>query len=345
MVKVAAVMQVLMNGMITVFGINIVPVLMLGLLGCGCLFPSTPRDPNLYFKAQRLRAIGEYEAAIAKRDQVTKKRGVLPLNTKVIDVSAATQYTYYIAFCYAKLAESEADVSLYVKAEEVVKDSFQTAVLHSDQARVLYLWGFILFKQARYEEARTKFLTAKQTALRSGLKGDFITDILFAIGKTHLELGDETAARQTLGQLEVRTKPTRYDYKDEVLYALGRMHLQLGDEAAARRVFAQIEKQYKNYQQSGYPYIPDEVLYALGKAYLQLGDETAARRAITQFENEIQTSLQRGYPRVEDALYALGKAYLQLDDDVAARRAFGRLLEHYPDSQYKPEAELVLGKQ
>lgn len=345
MVKDAAVKQDLMNGLITVFGIIKIFVLILGLLGCGCLFPSTPLDPKLYFKAQRLRAIGEYEATIAQCDQGIKHSGILPLNTKIIDVSAATQYTYYIAFCYAKLAETEADVSLYVKAEEVVKESFRTAILRSDRARVLYLWGYILFKQARYEEAHAKFAVAKETALRSGLKGDFLTDILFAIGKTQIEQGDETAARQTLEQLEARIKPTRYNFKDEVLYALGKTHLQLGNDVAARRAFAQIEKQFKIYQQTGYPYIPDEVLYALGKAYLQLGDETAARRAITQFENEIQTSLHRRYPRVEDALYVLVKAYLQLGDDVAARRAFGDLLAHYPDSLYIPEAEHLLGEQ
>ena len=144
---------------------SIVGVLTMSLLGCGCLYSFTPQSPNLYsdvYKAEDLRYSGKYMAAIAKYEQASKKLPRFPVHTKVINVSFPTFFTYHIAFCYAKLAETEGDVSLYIKAEASVKESYETAILPSDREKTLYLWAYILFKQGRYALRESSVRLAKR---------------------------------------------------------------------------------------------------------------------------------------------------------------------------------------
>ena len=303
-------MAILMKVLIS----NIVGVLTVGLLGCGCLYPftPTPQNPNLYtdiYKAEYLQYTDKYRAAIAKYEQALKKLPRFPTDTKVVNVSFPTFLKYHIAFCYTKLAEAEADVSLYFKAETAVKESYETAILPSDQADALYLWGYILFKQERYEEARAKYEGLVETALQSEYRDDF------------------TAA---------------------VWYALGKTHLKLGDEAAARRVFAEFEVLIETALDS---YNTSKALYPLGKEYLKLGDEAAARRVFGKLEGRIEADLQRfgvrfhGVDFYEDTLYELGNIYMELGENAFARRVFAQLLKHFPDSLHKAEVGRLLQKQ
>lgn len=240
-----------MSVRIKLFGISLVGILMMGLLGC--------RQPNLYkdvYDAESLRYEGKYRAAIAKYEQVAKKFPHFPDDTKIINVEFLTLLNYGIAFCYAKLGETEGDVSLYLKAEAAVKESYQTAILPSNQTEPLYLWGYILFKQERYEEARAKFETLLGVLRHNHLNGDFpaktffdfvddTAEALFGLGQVCLELGDKAAARQTFAQLKQRIETIKQRtsssrvYTAEVLYGLGKVYLELGDEAAAQSVFAQ----------------------------------------------------------------------------------------------------------
>ena len=328
----AVVKEITMNVLIKIFGGSIVGVLILGLLGCGCLFPYKSNTvQNLYVdlhsEAEDLRYDGKYRAAVAKYEQAFKYR---PRPTKVIDVSYIAQFKYRIAFCYAKLAEAETDISLYIKAEEAIKESYQAARLESDQAEILYLWGYILFKQARYQEARAKYEEAIEIFLRQRW-GHYLTE-LYALGKVCLALGDEGAARRVFAQLETRINDIEYG----IMYRLGKAYMELGDEGAARRVFAQLEVR---------DYVGYDIMYRLGQAYMALGDEGAARRVFAQLEAEIDAALQSGFPYIADELYRLGQAYMESDDEVAARHTFAQLLEHYPDSSHKTEVKRLLEKQ
>jgi len=112
-----------MSVLIKVFIGSVVGVLTVGLLGCGCLYPFTPQSPNLYsdvYKANDLRYSGKYREAIAEYEQALEKLPRSPADTKVSNISFPTFFKYHIAFCYAKLAEANGDVSLYVKAEAAV---------------------------------------------------------------------------------------------------------------------------------------------------------------------------------------------------------------------------------
>ena len=246
-------------------GISLVGILMAGLLGC--------RQPNLYqdvYEAESLRYEGKYRAAIAKYEEAAKKFPHFPDGTKIINVEFLTLFNYGVAFCYAKLAETEGDVALYVKAEAAAKESYQTAILPSDQADPLYLWGYILFKQKRYEEARAKFEALLETLQQNRPDGDFPARLFpdFAAG------GDVTA---------------------EALFGLGKVYLQLGDKAAARQAFAQFKERIETIKQrtSSRVYIA-EALFGLGKVYLQLGDTTTAQSVFAQLLKHFPDSSYKG---------------------------------------------------
>ena len=339
---------------------SVVGVLTVGLLGCGCLYPFTPQSPNLYadvYKANDLRYSGKYTESIAEYEQALKKLPRSPTDTKVMNVSFPTFLKYHIAFCYAKLAEANGDVSLYVKAETAAKESYETAVLLPDQADVLYLWGYILFKQGRYTEALSKFEQLIDVAPQSGFTGRFLEEALYACGKTYLELGNATAAGQIFAQLEaIIPKTDGYFQTAGITCALGKGYLELGDETAARRAFAQLEVLIEIRLQDDFLGWDAEGIYAkipydLGKGYLELSDETAARRVFAQLEVLIKMALQGGFvgPDAEavyaEVLYGLGKVYMKLGEESAARRMFAMLLEHYSDSPHKAEVERLLEKQ
>lgn len=349
-----------MSVLIKVFIGSIVGVLTVGLLGCGCLYPFTPQSPNLYsdvYKANDLRYSSKYEAAIAEYEQALEKLPRSPDDTRVINVSFPTFLKYHIAFCYAKLAEANGDVSLYVKAEAAAGESYKTVILPRDQADVLYLWGYVLFKQGRYAEALSKFEELIDAAPQSGFRGRFLEEAMYALGKTSLELGDATAARRVFARLAAMIhEADSYFHTAGVMCALGKGYLELGDESAARRVFAQLEVLIETKLQDDFLGWDAEGIYAkipydLGKAYLELGDEVAARRVFIQLEVLIKIALQGKFvgPDAEEiyaeVVYGLGKTYLELEDEAAARRMFAMLLEHYSDSPHKTEVEGLLEKQ
>ena len=290
---------------------SIVGVLTVGLLGCGCLYPFIPPRSNLHsdaYTANDLQYSGKYEAAIEKYEQALKKLPRFPADTKVINISFPTFFNYHIAFCYAKLAEVEADVSLYIKAEAAVKESYETAILPSDREKVLYLWAYILFKQGRYAEARAKYEGLVETALQSEYRDDFTAVVWYALGKTHLKLGDEAAARRVFAEFEVLIETALESYNtSEALYPLGKVYMELGDEAASRRVFGKLERQI----------------------------EADLQRFGVRFH---------GVDFYEDTLYELGNIYMEFGDRAAAQRVFERLLAHFPDSAHKAEVERLLEK-
>ena len=305
----------------------------MGLLGCGCLYPSTstPQSPNLYAdvsKAENLQYSNKYRAAIAKYEQALRKLPRFPADTKVVNVSFPTFFKYHIAFCYVKLAEAEKDVSLYVKAETAARESYETAILPSDQADALYLWGYVLFKQERYGEASAKYEKIIERFLQDGVVSHhFLKEVLYALGKAYFEFGDEGEARQIFSQLEARIQTIIQEgdsdfYTAETIYALGKVYLELNDEAAARRVFAKLEAQIEaDLRRFGVHFhevdFYEKTLYELGTVYLELADKAAA----------------------------LGKTYTVLSDKTAARQAFALLIEHFPDSSYNAEVERLLQEQ
>ena len=297
-----------------VFSRSIVGVLMIGLLGCGGLFSSAPStsnvlpDPHLdLYEAEDLRYDGKYREAIAQYEKVFKRLPRSPFDAEGIDTKFLPKFKYGLAFCYTKLAEVEDDIFLYNKAEAAVKESYQTATHGSDRAAALHLWGYILFRQARYVQACVKFERVVEEYPQYRSDGRALQPAMYVLGEAYLELGDKASAREAFSEFRKRL---------EIDLAEGSQHIDY------------------------------ELVYALGEVYLELGDKTAAGWAFRQVEARVAADLQEGYAFLpfDNDLYGLGKVYLELGDEVSARRTFTLLLKYYPDSPHKPEVERLLGK-
>ena len=349
-----------MRILIKVFIGSVIGVFTIGLLGCGCLFPSTPSNTltNLYIdlhtEAEFLRYDGKYREAIEKYEHAFKIRPRPAVDAKVIDVSFLPLFKYRIAFCYAKLAEAEGKASLYIKAEEMVQESYQTARRRSDQIGILYLWGYILFKQTRYEEARAKYEALLDLSLENRFYESGTKDALHAHRITSLELGEEAATPRAFGQLQERFQMSlqnkvRDRFLEDALYRLGGIHSELGDTGAARRVFGQLEELLETSVQREVHDLNHEsfsYVHYLGDAYLELGDEDAARRMFGRFEEILETSVQReGHDLNHESFwdfYYLAQSYLELGDKAAALRVFRRFEERFETSlQLKTDDSLA----
>ena len=335
-----------MNILIKVFYISIVGVFTMGLSGCGCLsgcfYPYTPNTvPNLYVElhaeAESLLYDGEYRSAVEKYEQAFKIR---PRFSKVIDVSYLPLFKYRIAFCYAKLAETEGDGSLYIKAEAAITESYQIAILQSDQVDILYLWGYILFKQGRYAEARAKYEELLEISQQRGFRDYLFKDTVSNIEKTYSEPGEKVAAPRAFGELEERFEialKNRVSTRslEEALSNLGQVYLERGDKTAARRSLGQLEALLEITLQSGaHARFIEYALYALAEGYLELGDEAAARRIFKRVEPVLESALQSEV-RVTGLAFkwcVLGEGYLELGDVNAARRVYRQLLKNFPRS-------------
>lgn len=93
-----------------------------------------------------------------------------------------------------------------------------------------------------------------QTLLRTD-NSFYATQVLFGLGKTYMELGDEPTARRVFAQLfeiikiELQESFIGYDaeiFYEDTLYELGKVYLKLGDETAAQRVFAQFLQHFSD---------------------------------------------------------------------------------------------------
>ena len=293
----------------------------------------TAQYVELHSEAEDLRYNGEYRAAVEKYEQAFKIR---PRSRKVIDVSHLPLFKYRIAFCYAKLAETEGDDALYIKAEAAVPESYQTAILQSDQANILYLWGYILFKQERDAEARAKYEELLEIALQYGFSDRHLFEgALSNLEKTYLEKGEEAVAPRAFRQLEERLETSLKNrvsarFLEDALSNLGQVYLDKGDVPAARRTFGQLEELLEITRQSGFhDRFLSHALYVLREMYLTLGDEVAVRRIFGRIEELLERSFQNGGRDgyLVSNWYRLGEVYLELGDEVAARRVFGRIEE------------------
>jgi len=309
---------------------------------------------ELHSEAESLLYDGEYRTAVEKYEQAFKIR---PRFRKVIDVSYLPLLKYRIAFCYAKLTEMEGDNSLFIKAEAAIRESYQTATLQTNQIDILYLWGYILFKQARYAEARAKYEELLEIALQRGFRDRRFEDALSNLEKTYLELGEEPIAPRAFRQLAALLKIALTDrvsarFLEDALSNLGQVYLKLGDKTAAGRTFRQLEEVLEIALQSEvHDRFLEYALYVLGEAYLKLGDEVAARRIFGRIEPLLEIALQSGVRDNHLAFdwYMLGEGYLELGDRTAALRVYRQLLENFPHSylhsSFKDEMEeRFLGK-
>ena len=151
---------------------------------------------------------GSRESAVADYERALRSHKP-PADTKVIWVDWPVLLQYRIAYHYLRLAEEEGDASLYVKAEEAIRESYEAAIVRHYQGKILCLWGCILFRQERYEEALAKFGQANEL-----LHGESFA--LLGIGTSQRKLGNREAAHQAFEEFLERFSGDLYGFSSKV---------------------------------------------------------------------------------------------------------------------------------
>jgi len=149
---------------------------------------------GLYREGKYIQAIAKYEQVLEEYERVLKRNKGVSSYSKIIDEDFPTLVKYRIAVCYTNWAEQG---DIYSQAEDIIKEIYPTATVREHQEGITYLWGYILFKQKRYEEARPKF----QELIDNFPQSIFVENAWYALGKLYFEQGDYEAARQALQQL------------------------------------------------------------------------------------------------------------------------------------------------
>ena len=162
------------------------------------LWPSQgpKKTGRLYNKAEDLYQSSRYSEAISMYEQALEEGKKHPDEAKWIDQDFSILIKYKIAVCYCRWA-AQGDISLYTEAESIVKAIYPTATVPKHREGITYLWGYILFKQGRYEEADPKF----RELIENFPQSPYVENALYALGKLHLKLEQPEKSRKAFQQL------------------------------------------------------------------------------------------------------------------------------------------------
>ena len=117
---------------------------------------SSKKVERLFKAGETLYQSGDYGSAIAKYEEALKESYKLRAKTATIDKDFTTLVNFKIAMSYVKLAEHTNNKSYYTKALVYVETSAQTVRLTEYEEDITYLWGHILYKTGRSEQAVEK---------------------------------------------------------------------------------------------------------------------------------------------------------------------------------------------
>ena len=119
---------------------------------------SSKKVAQLFEAAETLYGQNDYEGAIAKYEETLKESNKLRAKTEAIDKDFKTLVNLKIATSYTKLAEQSEDANYYYeKALEHIEQATSTVKLAKHQEELTYLWGQILYKTGKLEQAAEKF--------------------------------------------------------------------------------------------------------------------------------------------------------------------------------------------
>ena len=122
------------------------------------LLGSSKKVEQLFEAAEMLYEHNDYKGAIAKYEEALKESNKLRAKTEAIDKDFKTLVNFKIATSYVKLAEQSNETnSYYEKALEHIEKAAQTVELAEYEEELTYLWGQILYKTGKLEQASEKF--------------------------------------------------------------------------------------------------------------------------------------------------------------------------------------------
>ena len=289
---------------------------------------SSQKVKTIYEEAKTLYEAKDYNGAIEKYNLALQEADKRFVKTEVIDKDFKTLARFQIALCYSKLAE-EGDVADYDKALEIVEEIYPTATVRKHQEGIVYLWGHILFKQEKYEEAEPKF----RELIEKFPNSISVENSWYAIGNLNYKLQKYEDARKAFKSI-LDNFPNS-EYKDDAQHLIAQSYLV---EENYDQAFAEFDRlnteEFKNY-----PDLQAEASYKAAYCLRQLGrdDEAIARynTFVTQYPNS---------EYVTAAYFDLGTIYAKQKDYDNARLNYELAIQNTNDMGLRAEIQNEIGR-
>ncbi len=190
---------------------------------------------------------------------------------------------------------------------------------------VLFQKAWLLYRSGRYSEAVTAF----RNVLDENPRGSYASEALFWTAESNYQLGQFSAAT-TLFREYLDVYPGGR-YTDAAHYALGWSFFRQGRYREATAQFAIFVRDYRDSDES-IPYRTDALLRLADSYY-----------ALKNYPQAIDFYQRIGDAGGDYALYQIGQAYYNANDAFEAITTFRELLDTYPQSNWREEAQYSLG--
>ncbi|GIX05758.1 MAG: hypothetical protein KatS3mg115_0161 [Candidatus Poribacteria bacterium] len=326
---------------------------------------SSQKVKTLFEDAEALLQQQRYQDAIAKYQEALLEAEKPLVKTEVIDPDFQTLANYKIAYAYTQIAEQTGDVTAYDKALEIVEPLYQRATLPKHREVVTFLWGYILFKQEKLEEAEPKF----REVIDNFPNSLYLENAWYSIAQINYQLKEYDEAREAYTMI-VNQFPNS-TFRDDAQYMIGQTFLLEENWEQAARAFDQLTPE--NFPNSP---LHAEAAYKAAYCMLQLNRLQEAidryNRFLTSFpdsplvtaayfdlgtiytrQKDYDTAIQNYQLAIEttedmmlraEIQYEIGDNYLEAGDYLNAAEAYRTVVELYPDSPFVPQARYGVGE-
>jgi len=265
---------------------------------------------------------------------------------------------YRLALCYSKLAEQREDVNLYDESLRYVELAYRNAKRDKYREGATFLWGRVLFKMERYEEAE-----AKLSELIEGFPDSlFVEDALYSIAYINYRLSKYGEARKTFASLLDSNLSTTYandaqrmiaqsflveqnyeqalkecekldaeEWRPESLYKIAYCCSKLGRHEDALKRYGELVKNYPDSHFVTAAYFDMGTIYGLLKDYKN-ARQNYYNALDTMEDSKIQAEIQ----------YEIGRSFYEESDYQNAIESHRKLINIYPESGKVANAKVQL---
>jgi len=337
-----------------------------GLLGV-LFWPSgsSQRVRTAFEEAEQYLAGQRYQEAI-EQYEVALEESVKPfVKTEIIDPDFPTLAHYKIAFANAQIADQTGDITKYDVSVALIEDIYRTAHVPKHRELITFLWGYVLFKQDKYEEADPKF----QELIDNFPNSLYLENAWYSIGQLNFKTLEYDRARVAYKAI-VDNFPNS-EFRDDSQHLIAQTFLLEQNYEQAFREFDNLTPEAF----AGSVLIP-EADYKAAYCLLQLsrleeaidrynrfvadhpnsGFVTAAYFDLgtiytrqKDYDNAIQ-NYQLAIENTDDMAlraeiqYEIGDNYVESEDYVTGAEAYRTVVELYPESTYVAAARYGIGE-
>ncbi|MEO2006396.1 MAG: tetratricopeptide repeat protein, partial [Candidatus Poribacteria bacterium] len=288
---------------------------------------SSQRVRTAFEEAEQYLANERYQEAI-EQYEVALAESVKPfVKTEVIDPDFHTLAYYKIAFANAQIADKLGDLTKYDVAVTTIEDIYRNATVSKHRELITFLWGYVLFKQDKYEEADPKF----RELIDNFPNSLYLENAWYSIGQLNFKLVEYDNAR-TAYKTIVDGYPNS-EFRDDSQHLIAQTFLLEQNYEQAFREFDNLTPE--SFANS--PLLP-EAAYKAAYCLLQL---TRLEEAIDRYNRFVADHPNSGF--VTAAYFDLGTIYTRQKDYDNAIQNYQLAIENTDNMALRAEIQYEIG--